>query len=182
MKTDIDNTFIRYGRLHLTKQQGYGNDTFHSPPAPKGFYAMPIRFQELFLVGSIDKTQPDVVAMPKKMKEQNKPDDFDWEKYDKLRRGKLKKIIRKFVVKNEDVIWHHLKTKHNVILETYGSWTKTSVRDWKIALKKESVKLRAESMGEFMGCTDKMRLEEVRPKTGFYSKDHFEVFFDTKVY
>jgi len=65
MKIDIDNTFIRYGRLHLTKQKGFESDSFHSasfhsPPAQYGFYAMPIRFQELFLISSLDKTQPDV--------------------------------------------------------------------------------------------------------------------------
>jgi len=188
MKKDIDNTFIRYGRLHLTKQQGHDKDSFHAPPSTKGFYAMPIRFQELFLIGSIDKTQPDQVAIPKKVKEDSTSENFDWVKYEKVRKEKLKKIIHKFNVKNEDLIWHHLTdVKHNLIIDKNGTWVKTSVRDWKKVLKKESLRLRVESISTSMfGGDDKStggkRLEEVRPKTGWYSKDHFEVFFDTKVY
>lgn len=185
MKTDIDNTFIRYGRLHLTKQEGYSkdfhSDSFHAPPAPYGFYAMPIRFQELFLVGSLEKTQPDVFSIPKKLNRENNPIDFDWNEYEKVRKNRYKKNIHKFVVKNEDVIWHHLDIKPNMILASYGSWYKSSVRDWKSALIKESVKLRAEGVAGF--CGERINLlAEIPKKAGFYSKDHFEVFFDTKVY
>ena len=186
MKIDIDNTFVRYGRLHLTRQEGFGSDTFHAPPAPLGFYAMPIRFQELFLVGSIEKTQPKQMGLPKK------PDygeegfnEFDWEKWNITRRKRLKKIIHKFTMKNEHLIWHHLDAKQNVILDTYGCWVKTTVRDWKISLAKESVKLRAETLCTGWTVPESKGgkgLAEVRPKTGIYSKDHFEVFVDSKVY
>lgn len=176
MKIDIDNTFVRYGRLHLTKQEGYGKDSFHAPPAPYGFYAMPIRFQELFLVGSLEKTQPEVLSIPKKLNRENNPIDFDWKEYEKVRKDRYKKIIHKFVVKNEDVIWHHLDIKPNMILTSYGSWYKSSVRDWKLALIKESVKLRAEGVAGF--CGERINLlSEIPKKVGFYSKDHFEVFF-----
>ena len=188
MKTDIDNTFIRYGRMHLTKQKGYGNDTFHAPPASIGFYAMPIRFQEIFLVGSIEKTQPDQLSIPKKLNPSNpnRPDDFDWEKYNNTLRKNTKKIIHKFIMKNEDLIWHHLDVKQNIIIDKHGDWVKTSVRDWKIALIKESVRLRSQSMSTGWGDTSESKggsnFSEVRPKTGSYSKDHFEVFIDSKVY
>jgi hypothetical protein len=43
-KVDIDNTFVRYGRMHLTKQKGFGEDSFHAPPAPIGFYAFPMNY------------------------------------------------------------------------------------------------------------------------------------------
>jgi hypothetical protein len=181
MKKDIDNTFVRYGRMHLTKQKGYGKDTFHAPPASIGFYAMPIRFQELFLVGSIETTQPDQIKMSKKLKED--PDNVDWDKYNEIHKKKWKKIIHKFEMNNEDFIWHHLDAKNNVIVDKNNNWIKTTVRDWKISLIKESLKLRVWSMGSMFGEKEhnKTPLAEVRPKTGYYSKDHFEVFIDHKV-
>ena len=178
MKIDIDNTLIRYGRLHLTKQKGFGEDSFHAPPAPLGFYAMPIKFQELFLVGSISSTQPDYMKLPKKIND----DDFDYDEAEKIRRKNRKKLIHNFTVKNEDFIWHHLEVKNNFIVDRHNAWVKTTVRDWKIALKKESIKLRAESMKGLFGNDTKIPFQEVRPKTGWYSKDHFEVFIDSKIY
>jgi len=180
MKTDIDNTFIRYGRLHLTKQEGFGKDSYHAPPTQYGFYAMPIRFQELFLISSLDKTQPDVLSLPKKLDREKNPD-FDYDEYSKKRRNRYKSIMHKFVVKNDDVIWHHLNLKPSVVLASYGTWNKSLVRDWKKALIKESVNLRAKCIAGFMGECN-INLGEIPKKTGYYSKDHFEVFFDTKVY
>lgn len=180
MKTDIDNTFVRYGRLHLTKQEGFGKDSYHAPPTQYGFYAMPIRFQELFLIGSLDKTQPEVLSLPKKLDSEQNPD-FDYKEYSTKRKKRYKSIIHKFIVKNDDVIWHHLNLKTNVVLASYGTWNKSLVRDWKKALIKESVNLRAKCIAGFMGESN-IKLEEIPKKTGHYSKDHFEVFFDTKVY
>ena len=55
--------FVRYGKLKSTKQKGFSNsDTFHSPPAGKGFYAFPFGYEELFLVGSLENTQPSVIG------------------------------------------------------------------------------------------------------------------------
>jgi len=176
MKIDIDNTLIRYGRLHLTKQKGFGNDTFHSPPAPIGFYAMPIRFQELFLVGSISSTQPKYYPMPKEKNTKELTDD----ELDKIYRKNKNRKIHKFTIKNTDNIWHHLDAKPNCVLDRYGSWVKTSVRDWKISLKKESLKLRAESLDDELFQSN--NISEVRPKTGWFSKDNFEVFIDSKIY
>ena len=98
------------------------------------------------------------------------------------RKKRYKKIIHKFTVKNDDYIWHHLDVKHNVIVDSYGIWNKTLVRDWKKALSKESVKLRAESLHYDPIFGNSKNLSEVRPKTGWFSKDHFEVFIDSKVY
>ncbi|MCK9446672.1 hypothetical protein M0Q50_07400 [bacterium] len=175
MKTDIDNTFIRYGRLHITKQKAYGTDSFHAPPASKGFYAMPIRFQELFLIGSIEKTQPDVLNIPKKYQDTNNNSDIDYDaKYQDYRK-RIKSIIHKFIVKNDEFIWHHLDVKRNLVVNEHNDWVKTTVYDWKVALAKESLKLRTNSMSH------NKNLQEVNKKSGFYSKDHFEVFFDYKV-
>ena len=138
MKIDIDNTFIRYGKMHLTKQKGFGEDTFHAPPASIGFYAMPIRFQELFLVGSVEEFQPGILGMPKKLdpkfnrdEDGHTKDDFDWDNHSKVHRKKFKRIVHKFTVKNEDYIWHHLNIKPNFIVDEYNDWFKSSVRDWK---------------------------------------------------
>lgn len=173
MKIDIDNTFIRYGKMHLTKQKGYGSDTFHSPPYPIGFYAMPIRFQELFLIGSIEKYQPKQVSIPKIIKENS-------EDYYKMKKEKLKNISHKFTVKNSDFIWHHLNAKPHEIIDRHNEWIKTTVRDWKKSLIKESLTLKNDSLGDNL-LTIK-NFNEVPPKSGFFSKDHFEVFFDRKVY
>jgi hypothetical protein len=181
MKTNIDNTFIRFGKMHLTKQQGYGSDTFHAPPAPIGFYAMPIRFQEYFLIGSLDKTQPKYLPLPKIKDDEN----VDWNERSLLQKKRFKKLIHKFVVDNEEYVWHHLSIAQNLIIDRHNSWVKTTVRDWKNALIKESIKLRVESMAtdfDVKKSSGGKRLAEVRPKTGCYSKDHFEVFFDSKVY
>jgi len=195
MKIDIDNTFVRYGRMHLTKQKGFGKDTFHSPPTSIGFYAMPIRFKEMFLVSSVEEFQPNILGIPKKLnpkfnrdEDGHTKDDFDWGKHGEVHRKKFKRIVHKFTVKNEDYIWHHLDIKQNFIVNEYNGWVKTSVRDWKKALIKESLRLRVESMSTtiFTAETGKSSggkgFSEVRPKTGCYSKDHFEVFFDSKVY
>lgn len=45
------------------------------------------------------------------------------------------------------------------------------------------MKLRAESMGEQMfGGGHKVTLSEVPKKGGYFTKDHFEVFIDSKIY
>lgn len=187
MKIDIDNTFIRYGRLHLTKQKGYNKnskfntETFHAPPAPRGFYAMPIRFQEMFLIGSLEKTQPDYMKLPKNIKD----NDMDYNEVYKIRKKRNKKLIHKFKVNNDDEVWHHLKTKNNVVIDAHGTWVKTTVREWKKALNKESLDCRSKTISTHFETTESdggKRIQEVDKKTGIYSKDQFEVFFDKKVY
>lgn len=66
---NIYQKFVRYGKLKVTKQKGYEEDpsSFHTPPARRGFYAMPYKFQEMFLIGGIDKSQN--INIPGKIKE-----------------------------------------------------------------------------------------------------------------
>ena len=48
----------RYGKFIPKKQENnYGNDTYHSAPAPFGFYCFDIRHIERFLVGHVYKKQ-----------------------------------------------------------------------------------------------------------------------------
>jgi hypothetical protein len=46
-----DIKFLRFGDLNPIKQDGYKDDTFHSAPAPKGFYAFIDFMVEPFLLG-----------------------------------------------------------------------------------------------------------------------------------
>lgn len=181
MKKNIDNIFIRFGKLHLTKQDGFGNDTFHSPPASKGFYAFPIRFQEYYLVGSIEKTQPTQYNLPKKLKHENilKVEDKEireklWVENRKFWKIKLKELRHEFFVDNDKLIWHHLDAKPFDIIDRHNSWIKTTVGVFKKSLIKESLKLRVESSGD-------LGINSVNKTNGFFCEDHFEVFFDTKV-
>ena len=180
----IDNLFVRFGRLHLTKQDGYGGDTFHSPPAPIGFYAFPYRFQEMFLVGSIERTQTSQFNLPKKLYydeiSNEEDDDLREELYKKSQeyvKNKMVELRHEFYVVDNFLVWHHLYSPHNEILDTHNSWIKTTISAFKIAIKKETVKLRAESLKD----TEKKDINSIPKNSGFYSKDHFEVFFDSKV-
>ena len=158
-------TFVRFGGLDLKNQKGFSQDpeTYHQPPASRGFYAMPKIAQELFLVGSLDSTQPGVFAK----------DDKGVENY---RRDKLRQIRKEFK-KTEGEIWHHLEeyTNHKDVLQRHGSWIKTDIKVWAKAFSKMSTIMkwgRSQSLGG-----------EIYPRgiTGIYSKDHCEVFFDEKV-
>jgi len=184
MKKKIDNIFVRIGRLHLTKQKGFGGDSFHSPPSPIGFYAMPYRFQEIFLVGSVYKTQSKQVNIPKKLQtdeilkiEDNEERNELWVKREAYMSKKMFELTHKFNVNDNVYVWHHLKSPHNEIIDTHGSWIKTTMFEYRIALKKENIKLRAESLK----YCDKKDINSVSKMAGCCSKDHFEVFFDTKV-
>lgn len=66
---NIYQKFVRYGKLKVTKQRGYEENpmSFHTPPAKQGFYAMPYKFQELFLIGGIDESQN--INIPGKVEE-----------------------------------------------------------------------------------------------------------------
>ena len=43
--------FLRFGGLSPVKQEGYGKDTFHAPPARYGIYCFPETAMERFLLG-----------------------------------------------------------------------------------------------------------------------------------
>lgn len=158
--------FVRFGGLDLKNQKGFGESTFHAPPAPRGIYAMPKIAQEFFLIGCINKTQPGVF-----------PKNENGIVY-KKRYSEIRKEFRK----TEGEIWHHLEeyTNPKDILQRYGSWIKTDMKTWLKAFSKMSTILRY--------GRQKWDLErgvnvvgDGRGITGWYSKDHCEVFFDEKV-
>jgi len=158
-------TFVRFGGLDLKKQKGYSKtpETYHQPPASRGFYAMPKIAQELFLVGSLSSTQPGVFSK-------------DSQNIENYWRDKLRQIRKEFK-KTDGEIWHHLEeyTDHKDVLQRHGSWIKTDIKVWAKAFSKMSTIMKWGRNKDLGG--------EIYPRgiTGMYSKDHCEVFFDEKV-
>lgn len=182
--SDILRKFVRFGKLGLVKQEGHGKDAFHAPPAPAGFYAMPYKFQELFLVSSMDKYQPKQLNMPKNDKFRDEEGNMDFDGMIKKQKERMAAIRHEFTIHPHTEFWHHLQVPRNEIIEQYGSWVKTNFNAWKKAIVKEQVKLRAQSLGSIFGSADKVAgrsINSVPKRTGYFSKDTFEVFFDTKI-
>jgi hypothetical protein len=163
--------FVRFGGLNLKKQKAFKKDdskySYHSPPAKRGFYAMPKIAQEFFLLGALDKTQPGV--FPK-----SNDGTLHW-------RTKLRQIRKEFR-KTNGVIWHHLEeyVSEADVIQKHGTWVKTSIKVWVAAFSKMSTRYRY--------GRDKDLLESGINKpgigmsiTGWYSRDHCEVFFDSKI-
>ena len=179
MKNKLDKTFVRVGNLGPVKQKGFNSDDesmgMHKPPAIYGFYAMPFRFQEWFLIGSIDYFQPKIFGCLDDKNFKTPEGGFDWDKQSKLRAKLIRQHTHKFTVDVTDELWHHLtdRVPNNEILQRHGAWVKTTVKAWEKALRKECINLRIESGSGNVNNT--------RKRTGYYSKDHFEVFFDYKV-
>ncbi len=193
--------FVRFGGLDLKTQRGYGSDTFHAPPAPRGFYAFPKVAQEMFLVGSLDKFQPGIISKspeypkhkevindkgkktlsPEDMEKWEKERDaFDWDKYSEDRKKRYTEIRKEFR-KTTGNIWHHLGEfcKTTDVIDRHGSWVKTSIADWQKAFSKSSLTNRyGEDWG---GGRGEKSINSTRGISGCYSKDHYEVFFDEKV-
>lgn len=181
------SVFVRFGNLdHNAIQKGFGKDSFHAPPARRGFYAMPKIAQERFLIGSLPDTQPQ--HFPKNPKLFEKYPTYwvgtDPEKDEIYRKFKEKvaksyeKIRREFV-KRDGFIWHHLEdsVKNHQVVDRHGCWVKTSVKDWAKAFGKDVVKLRAQG-GGFEG---EGKGGQATRFFGGYSKDHYEVFIDEKI-
>lgn len=176
MKGKSLDVFVRFGGLDLKNQEGYSKKrtTFHQPPAPRGFYAMPKIAQEFFLIGSLSSTQKHIfpkepITKGLSIEERDKV----WEEHNKRREKVYDYIRREFKVKKDINIWHHLNAKPFEVLERSGTWIKTSLAVWKKAFMKESITLRIES-----GSGD---INAVKGITGIYNKDHLEVFFDEKI-
>ena len=176
--------FVRFGNIKAVKQKHFGlYDSFHSPPTDKGFYAMPHKAQEFFLIGSLSATQPhnfpklpysetvwekwkDIVneihwdakdeEYPKEYLEEMK------EAHNKFRK-RMNEIRKEFSLKNDDVIWHHLEDtiKTNEIIQRSGSWVSSRLKEYITAFDKEVARLKYRSSIEG-GCR--------------FSKDHFEIF------
>ena len=116
-------TFVRFGGLDLKNQKGFDKDdnSYHSPPSPRGFYAMPKIAQEFFLIGSLECTQPGIFR-----KSEN--NSIDSENYWKNKLRQIRKEFRKV----DGEIWHHLEeyTNHKDILQRKGDWVKTDMKTW----------------------------------------------------
>ena len=91
-------TFVRFGGLDLKNQKGFDKDdnSYHSPPCSRGFYAMPKIAQEFFLIGGLESTQPSI---------------FGNSEY-RTRKTKLRQIRKEFR-KVDGEIWHHLEEYTN---------------------------------------------------------------------
>jgi hypothetical protein len=173
MFKDKDLTiFVRFGGVNLKTQKGYefNPKSFHKPPTRRGFYAMPKIAQEYFLIGSIGSYQPGTVP-----KFREGEDYFEHNK-------KLQKSLslrRKEFKKAKGFIWHHLEeySDRNEIIETHGSWVKTTLHHWRVAFSRMSIILRYGDHDNFPTKS----INSIMGITGFYSKDHCEVFFDEKV-
>lgn len=190
--------FVRFGGLDLKNQKGYGAKNFHSPPASRGFYAFPKVAQVMFLVGSLDKFQPGIIAKtpeypgdnatPDELEKWEKErDEFDWDKHEKDRKKRFAEIRKEFR-KTTGNIWHHLGEfcKPQEIIDSHGSWVKTSIAEWQKAFSKSSLTNRyGEDFGGRNDRPNKGRgetsINSTRGINGYYSKDNYEVFFDEKV-
>ena len=165
---------MRFGGVNIKKQKGFGNDTYHSPPSTKGFYAFPLCAQEFFLIGSLGDFQKG--TMPKSPKGENLLQE-DWDNFRKRNKRALS-VKRKEFIKKKGNIWHHLLeySDRNEIIAEYGSWCKTSIKTWQKAFSRMSIECR---YGE--DSFKNKSINNSRGIVGFYSKDHCEVFFDEKV-
>lgn len=186
--------FVRFGSLDLKTQKGYSyigkDDTFHAPPASRGFYAMPYIAQEFFLIGSLpNSTQPE--QFPKspqwneKMTESEKVswekliDDEDYWNAMAKRDRIVRRNIRKEFRKTKGFIWHHLidYVDNCNVVQRHSSWVKTSIKTWQKAFRKCCLTEKTDSFKSLSVNT----INEVKSINGCYSKDHYEVFFDEKV-
>jgi hypothetical protein len=168
--------FVRFGGLNALRQDGFGEPWFHSPPAPRGFYAMPLIAQEHWLLGALPSTQPD--HFPKGL------DDLVLEEYKSVEK-KVHRKIRKEFRKTSGYIWHHLDdyVDNCDVVERCNSWVKTSLRTWQKAFTKCSINNRygIPFDKQKRGADDIRSINAAKGVAGNFAKEHFEVFFDEKV-
>ena len=188
-KNKDPNHFIRFGSLNLKKQKGFGKDSFHAPPTRYGFYAMVFFLQELFLVSSLDKTQPEIFKKDKS-KSFDDEDYFNslsdkdidkyWQKKDLIcvQNNKIKSLIRREFIKKDGNIWHHLSDniKGVKVLAQHGSWIKTSMKDYAKILNRNLMIERCSHIDK-----KSKSINEIKGPNGWISKDHYEVFIDEKI-
>ena len=188
------NKFVRYGRIDKwAKQRNHVNNkktdmdgkpdteiTYHTAPTSRGFYAMPHGYEESFLIGSLNATQPDLFPTDyakdiydenpfykyendpswKQPQEEQDRREKEMEAYSKKLRKAEKNVYSKnrkiFTLRDQDLIWHHLenKTPLNEIEKRSGSWIQTTVKTFFKALKRSLIS----------------------PEGYPYSRDHLEVF------
>jgi len=199
MKGKTLHIFVRFGGVDLKNQKGYKADaskqkSYHSPPAPRGFYAMPKVAQEFFLISGMSSYQPGTVPNYPKKKIVGEDEngipicgDITQEQWDdhQKRYDKAISAMRKEFSRKDGNVWHHLEewTDQNEIIGRHGSWVKTSIQAWKKAFTKMSLNNRyGEKRFSGWDLSTKSINEPLRSGLmGMYSKDHCEVFFDEKV-
>ena len=172
--------FVRFGGLSLKKQKGFSQDPkgFHSPPASRGFYAMPKCAQDLWLISSMESYQPGTTPKTKEL-----PQDLTLEEtvdyYATLKKRNARSVsaMRKEFKKSDGSLWHHLEpwTKPHEIESRHGAWVRTSFISWKKAFSKMSLDNRYGHGEETVSS-----INSSRGLLGFYSADHCEVFIDEK--
>jgi len=166
---NILNRFIRFGKLdsfqiqnvHVVKGKEPGS--IHVAPEKRGFYAMPLKYQELFLIGNIQDTQPKSV-FPKNKNGNYPAMDYKnaveynahkaeveaWlaaeKEYDKKIDYIKHNLIRhSFTLKDSDLIWNHLHFYNAVpnkeICRRSGDWVLTTVASYKKAIGKSIAKM-----------------------------------------
>ncbi len=178
--------FVRFGGLSSVKQLGYNPKmpTGHCPPARRGIYAFVFPHIERFLLSSTefkehrmvwikdaegnkinDKhtdyatllNQPDTICVKLKSKKPTtgffRGIDDEWY---------LARHVKPRHFNYDGEIWHHLPAKPYEVIVRKGSWTKSSMQNYKNALEREVGKI-----------------ESYKKRTGYgYMMDHFEVFIE----
>ncbi len=174
--------FVRFGGLDLKNQKGYkktGDKSFHSPPAKRGFYAMPKVAQEFFLLGAMRHYQPGTI--PTSSHGSSEWTEEQWKEFED-RYKKALSAMRKEFTKKDGNVWHHLveQTPVKEIIDRDGAWIKTSLKAWRKAFGKMSIQNRYGERDSEIDFSVKS-INDAKGIVGWYSKDHCEVFFDEKV-
>jgi hypothetical protein len=153
------NRFIRFGKLdsyqiqnvHIGNYLKKGKEpSIHLAPENRGFYAFPMKFADLYLIGCLDKTQKDTFPKrePPSANEIQTGGYSDEEKAAIIKAGndyanhikhiKNDLIRHSFALKNDDLLWHHFDdlVPVNEIERRSGDWVLTSVASFKKALHK----------------------------------------------
>jgi len=187
--------FVRYGDLDRNKkQQNYVDNkktdplnsgdeiSYHLAPVSRGFYAFPLDKQEPFLLGSLDKTQPENFKnFPEEYSNEMTDEESDnffnkMNIYYKNQKHKNKKV---FTLDKDDLIWHHLEEwiPNNEIEQRKGSWILTTVKTFDRAKKKSYQKCKGRNPALFdIGIGEPMGKRGVM----FSQGDHLEVFVPSK--
>lgn len=194
--------FVTFGGLNLTKQKGYKElDTYHAPPAVSGIYAFVWPYIERFLLGGDEFINPKKRGKGQRQRmvwvrdgKGNIIDSKHSEFSKRIDRGTSAWTLKTEETDNEEEpyiwalyqnayrkkfvydgnLWHHLTVPEFSIIDRKGSWVKTDMAAYKVALKKE-IHGMLNSTRKWQGHTD-------LPKSvKFSAKDHLEVFIDEKI-
>jgi hypothetical protein len=201
---DVLNRFIRFGKLDSFQIQnvhavsGKETSSYHIAPEKRGFYAMPLKYQEMFLIGSLEDTQKDVFPKNKNFKLPDDPNDMSlydpswdadtckavrqdriaackayWnaeiEREKKINYIKHNLIRHSFTLKDSDLIWHHLHFYNAVPINEI----ERRVGDWVLT----SVGTFKRAIGKAIAKTAKeWEMHRGNVNVAKLDKDAFEVF------